>query len=113
MVNRIYSFLGLAAKARRLNSGDETCERAVKAGKALLVIVAEDASENTRKKFSDMCKHRGVQLRLFGEKELLGRYTGKEIRSVIVILESGFANRLMELIDAGESKLGGGYIGKS
>ena len=113
MANKIYSFLGLAAKAGKVISGDETCERSIKLDKTHLVIVAEDASENTKKKFSDICKYRGVEFRLFGNKDLLGRYTGKEIRSVVAILESGFAKRLIELIDGSDRELGGGYIGKS
>ena len=48
MQDKAYSFLGLAAKAGKLISGDETCERALKAGKVHLVIVSEDASGNTR-----------------------------------------------------------------
>jgi len=47
--NRIYSFLGLARKANKLAAGYESCERLLKAGKAELVIVAEDASQIQRK----------------------------------------------------------------
>jgi ribosomal protein L7Ae-like RNA K-turn-binding protein len=100
MIDRIYSFLGLAAKAGKLLSGDETCERAIKAGKAQLVLVSGDASGNTLKKFTDMCNFRGIQLKLFGEKEKIGRYIGKDIRSVVVITEIGFAKRLIEMIDS-------------
>ncbi len=77
MDERIYSFLGLATKAGKLISGDETCERAMNAGKAYLVIVSDDASDNTKKKFRDMCSYRELKIRTFGEKELLGKFTGK------------------------------------
>ncbi len=99
MADRIYSFMGLAAKAGKLLSGDETCERAIKSGKVHLVIVSEDASDNTKKKFRDMCSYRSIELREFGEKELLGRFSGKSIRSVIAIMETNFAGHLMEMID--------------
>ncbi len=98
MVERIYSFLGLATKAGKLLSGEETCERKLKAGKVYLVIVAEDASENTKKKFKNMCDYRKVDIRYFGTKEMLGRFTGKGIRSVIAIADRGFAGRLKEMI---------------
>lgn len=98
MVERIYSFLGLATKAGKLLSGEETCERKLKAGKVYLVIVAEDASENTKKKFKNMCDYRKVDIRYFGTKEMLGRFTGKRIRSVIAIADRGFAGRLKEMI---------------
>jgi ribosomal protein L7Ae-like RNA K-turn-binding protein len=99
MVERIYSFLGLAAKAGKLLSGDETCERALKAGKVYLVIVSEDASDNTKKKFKDMCDYRNINIRYFGEKELLGRYTGKNLRSVIAVADKSFAGHLNDMIE--------------
>jgi ribosomal protein L7Ae-like RNA K-turn-binding protein len=100
MTDRIYSFLGLATKAGKLVSGDAACEKAIKSGSAALVIIAGDAAGNTRKKFIDMCDYREVNFRLFGEKELIGRYTGKEIRSVTAILDRGFTKRLMEMVDS-------------
>ena len=53
---KVYSFLGLAMKAGKIASGEFQVEHAVKSGNAALVIVTEDASENTRKKFSNMCE---------------------------------------------------------
>jgi ribosomal protein L7Ae-like RNA K-turn-binding protein len=99
MADRIYSFMGLAAKAGKLLSGDETCERALKTGKVYLVIVSEDASDNTKKKFKDMCSYRNINYRLFGEKELIGKFTGKSVRSVIAIKDTNFAGHLVKMID--------------
>jgi ribosomal protein L7Ae-like RNA K-turn-binding protein len=105
--NKIYSFMGLAKKAGKLFSGDETCEKNVKSGKVCLVLISADASENTRKKFFDICSFRGVDIRIFGEKELIGRYIGKEIRSVVAITDKGFAKRLIEMIDGKDLERGG------
>ncbi|MCX8130098.1 MAG: ribosomal L7Ae/L30e/S12e/Gadd45 family protein [Clostridia bacterium] len=107
MDEKIYSFIGLATKAGKLLSGEDACERALKAGKTYLIIVSEDASDNTKKKFSDACRYRGNEIRFFGEKVLLGRYTGKELRSVIAIIENGFAKRLIEMIDGKYLQFGG------
>jgi Ribosomal protein HS6-type (S12/L30/L7a) len=98
MIDRVYSFLGLAVKAGKVVSGEETCERTLKTGKVFLVIVSADASDNTKKKFSDMCKYREVEIRYFGEKVLLGRCIGKDIRSVVAVVDRGFAGRLVEMI---------------
>jgi ribosomal protein L7Ae-like RNA K-turn-binding protein len=107
MEDRIYSFLGLATKAGRLIAGDETCERAVKLGKVFLVIVSADASDNTKKRFTDKCNYRNVPFRYFGEKEMLGRHTGKSVRSVIALTDKGFAERLQEMIDGCRKEHGG------
>ena len=53
--DRVLSMLGLAARSRNVVSGGFATEEAVKSGKAYLVIIAEDASDNTRKKYSNMC----------------------------------------------------------
>ena len=45
--------LGLAARGRNVVSGELQTLDAIKDGSAMLVIVAEDASENTRKLFTD------------------------------------------------------------
>ena len=53
-IRKELSLLGLAAKAGKVVSGEFATENAVKSGKAFLVLTAEDASNNTRKKFNDM-----------------------------------------------------------
>ena len=112
MSDKIYSFLGLATKARKLVTGEESCERSVKSGKVCLVIVAADASDNTKKKFNDMCKYREIDIRFYGQKEFLGRYTGKEIRAVVAVLDNGFAKRLIELLDGTDLENGGRQYGE-
>ena len=111
MNNKIYSFLGLAKKAGKLVSGGDTCMRAVKSGKVLLIIVAADASDNTKKEFTDACRYRGTDIRFFGEKDLLGKFVGKDLRTVIGILDEGFSSKLKEDIDRLSIENGGGKIG--
>ena len=69
------SLLGLAAKAGKIVSGEFATENAVKAGKAFLVLTAEDASDNTKKKFRDMCTFYQVPFYSIGTKEELGSGT--------------------------------------
>ena len=56
-MNKIYSLLGLAVRSRNVVSGEYAVEKAVKSGKALLVVVSEDASANTVKLFENMCSY--------------------------------------------------------
>ena len=53
--NKMISLIGLAMKAGKIVSGEFMTEKSVKTGKAELVLVAADASDNTRKKFQNMC----------------------------------------------------------
>ena len=48
--NKILSLVGLATKAGKTASGEFSTEKSVKEGKASLVIVSVESSENTKKK---------------------------------------------------------------
>lgn len=98
MQNKALSFLGLCQRAGKLASGEQTCEKAVRDGKAKLLIIAEDASPNTCKKFQNMASFYHVEIRAAGTKEELGRAVGKVERAVFVVLEDGFSEKLKELL---------------
>ena len=53
--NKILALLGLAMRGKNLVSGEFQTIEAVKSGAALVVIVAEDASDNTKKLFHNKC----------------------------------------------------------
>ena len=89
--NKVLSLLGLATKAGKIASGEFSTEKSVKSGKGFLVLVAADASENTKKKFRNMCEYRKTPLYFFGTGEELGRACGKEFRIVTAVEDEGLA----------------------
>ena len=97
--NKFYSLLGLAEKAGKVSSGEFAVEKSVKEGKAALVIVGADASDNTRKHFEDMCNYRDIPILVFGTKEELGHAIGKETRATIAVSDNGFAAALKKLME--------------
>lgn len=100
---RIFSMLGLAMKAGKVTSGEFMVETSVKASQSKLVIVAEDASNNTKKNFSDMCTYYHVPLVFFGSKTALGAAIGKEFRASLSVNDEGFAAALKTRIDSEKS----------
>lgn len=96
---QIFGALGLAAKAGKIVSGEFSVEKMIKARCAFLTLVAEDASENTKKHFSDMCAYRNIPLRILGSKEELGKCIGKEFRASLAVTEQGFAESIKNKID--------------
>jgi len=94
MSDKFYSGLGLATRARKLVTGEETVLKAIRSGEAKLVILAEDASEGTRKKFNDKCTSYNVPIIEFGTRESLGASIGKEARVSIAIVDEGFVKML-------------------
>lgn len=93
---RVLNLIGLATKAGKTVSGEFSTERAVKSGKAYLVVVSEEASDNTRKKFANMCTYYQVPIWIFGKKDELGHYMGKEMRASLAVLDEGFAGAMVK-----------------
>ncbi|WP_335870756.1 YlxQ family RNA-binding protein [Bacillus sp. 2205SS5-2] len=93
------SLLGLANRARKVISGEELVIKEVRSGRAKLVILSQDASENTAKKVQDKCRTYGVPVKLVNNRETLGHAIGKEARVVVALSDNGFANKLFTLLD--------------
>ncbi|CDN44357.1 Probable ribosomal protein YlxQ [Paenibacillus sp. P22] len=94
MTNKALSNLGMAMRAGKVITGDETVLKAVRQGKARLVLVAADASDNTKKKYRDKCSSYGVPLAEAFTRDSLGQALGKEERVIVAITDSGFANMI-------------------
>ena len=94
--DKVLSLIGLATKAGQTASGEFMTEREVKTGRAALVIVAGDSSDNTKKKFRDMCEFYKVPIYFYGDKDTLGHAMGKEFRASLAILDEGFAKGIQK-----------------
>ena len=100
--NKVLGTLGLAMKSGNVASGEQMTEQAVRSGKAKLVIVAEDASDNTKKKFLNSCRYYHVPIAVFEEKEKLGSAIGKQFRASLAVLDQGFASSISKNLDLEE-----------
>lgn len=98
-MDKILSLLGLAARGRNLVSGEFSTEKAVKEGKASLVVVGTDASDNTKKMFTNMCNYRGIPFYFYGLKEELGKAIGKEMRASIAVTDAGMAANIIKHLE--------------
>ena len=98
--NKTLSLISLATKAGKVVSGEFATEKEVKVGYAQLVIVAEDASDNTKKKFQNMCEFYEVPLCIYKDRETLGRTIGKEFRAMLAITDAGFAKSICKHLEA-------------
>ena len=73
--------------------------------KAELVIVAGDASDNTKKKFKNMCDYYHVPVCFYGDKDTLGHAMGKQFRASLAILDEGFAKGIRKHIETEENTI--------
>ena len=80
-------------------SGEFSTEKAVKSGKAYVVMVADEASDNTKKKFQNMCTYYEVPIYLYGTKEQLGKAMGKEFRASLAVTDPNLSDAIMKELD--------------
>ena len=95
--DKICSLLGIAMKSGNLVSGELPTLNAIRSGEAGLVVVAGDASDNTKKTFTDKCGYYEVPLITCLTKAQLGHAIGKEYRSSAAVLESGLAGSIKKI----------------
>ncbi len=95
---KLLSCLGLCARARKLVFGVPMVCESLKSsrGAPVLVLEAEDTSENTHKKVSDKCKYyaiRHVRIKCSGEE--LARAVGKSaVTGAVGVTDRGMAAML-------------------
>ena len=97
--SKALSLIGLATKAGKTVSGEFSTEKEVKSKRAALVIVADDASDNTKKKFKNMCDYYHVPICFYRDKDTLGHAMGKQFRASLAILDEGFAKGIRKHMD--------------
>ena len=97
--SKVLSLIGLATKAGKTASGEFCTEREVKSGGAALVIIADDASDNTKKMFSNMCAFYEVPRCICGTKEELGTAVGKAMRASLAVTDENFARAISKRLE--------------
>lgn len=100
MQNKIFSMLSIAARGRNVVSGEFAAEKAVKSRKAYLVIVANDASDNTKKEFQNMCSFYKTPYFEYGSKIELAHAIGQEMRASLAITNEGLARSVIQSLEA-------------
>lgn len=92
--DKVLSGLSIAAKAEKIVSGEFSTEKAVRESKAHLVIVACDASDNTKKNFTNICHYYKVKIIFYSDKTALGNAIGKEFRASLAVTDAGLATMI-------------------
>ena len=97
MREKTLKFLGLMRRANALQVGENNTGEAVRAGKAKLLLLASDASENAQKRAESFVGGRScLLLELPFSKEELSSALGLGGCSMAAVTELGFANALIK-----------------
>ncbi|MDW7670664.1 MAG: ribosomal L7Ae/L30e/S12e/Gadd45 family protein [Bacillota bacterium] len=90
----VITMLGFAAKAGKITSGETGSRAAIVRKRAKMVILAEDAAASTAREFMLLTeKHEIPLLQLLTMKEI-GMAIGKSNRSVLAVMDQGFASQI-------------------
>ena len=98
-MSKICGLISLSMKAGKLAVGEERAKEAIISDRAYLIIVASDASDNTKKKFSDMAAYRNVPLISIFDRYQFGKLIGKKFSVSAVVTDKGFADSIIRLYE--------------
>lgn len=98
MKNNYLNIVGLAYRARKCSTGEELIIKDIQTRKAKLLLIANDISEQTKKKLTDKCKSYEIPYVEVDDRVTLASAIGKQERVAIAILEQGFANKIQTLL---------------
>lgn len=96
MDNKLFGMLGLAKRARKIVSG-ESVIHAIQNKSAHIVLISQEASENTIKKIKDKCQYYNITFR-FVDESVLNSAIGEYNRKAIAITDEGMSKKIMQLM---------------
>ena len=96
--SKVISMIGMANRAQKVISGEESLRQSIREKKVKLIIIAEDASFNTKKRFSNCANYYGIPYYVYLSKDEFSISLGGRIRSVIGIADDNFTAYLEKLI---------------
>lgn len=111
MIDKTYTFIGLIQKSGNLTSGTDAVEMDIKNKKCKLLIISNDASENTKEKFEKLINLHNLNYVYFGNKDELGLAIGKSSRTILSIKDENFAKAFLSKVV--ENNAGGEHIVKN
>lgn len=100
MNSRINGLIGLAMRAGKLAVGDGRATEQSRKDKSFLLLVSNDASDNTRKKYTNMSEyHKLPIITLDIDRYEFGRMVGREFAVVAAVCDKGFADGILKLAE--------------
>lgn len=96
---KVAALLGLARRARKVASGVEAVESAVKRHSARLILSAADASANSVAKLRSLAEEAGITWMPSMDKAELGIALGGAPRACVAVTDPHFAGAVMSVLE--------------
>lgn len=98
MSSAYLNLLGITYRARKCTLGEDLIIKSIQNKQAQIVLIAEDISDQTKKKLVNKCKTYEIDYREVAGREILGQAMGKSDRVAVAITDQGFAKKFRELL---------------
>lgn len=95
-MNKFYSMVGMARKSGNIMFGFDTTISFIKNNNKILVILANDASEKTKKNVIFECDKYGCKYIEYGEKDIYGSILNKKAVSVLAVTDVNMISYLLK-----------------
>ena len=96
--NKVLGMLGISAKAGKIVCGNDATIEDIERHRVKLVIVAEDASEKTKKNMKYICDKNRTTILEFGNIDEISRTIGKTNKAIIGIKSKSLSEAIEKLI---------------
>lgn len=93
--------ISLCQRAGYIKHGEYQVSEAIKGGYVKLLIIAKDASKNSKDKLYTYAERFGLKSFEYSDKDLLGKIIGKDTRSCLAVCDQGFADKILLLYKEG------------
>lgn len=100
--NKLLGLLGICAKAGKIVSGADACLEEIKTNKVKLLIIAEDASDKTKKNNVFYGDKYNIPVVITSTIDDLSRAIGKKNKAIIGIKDINLSNEIQKIINGGE-----------
>ncbi|MBP2650261.1 MAG: ribosomal protein L7Ae/L30e/S12e/Gadd45 [Firmicutes bacterium] len=95
---KLIALLGLAQKAGKIVSGELAIEKAVRSGKAGIILIAANATANSKKNYHDLSNYYEIKCYEVLSKEEFGTAIGKSARAALSIVDVGFSKAIGKVL---------------
>ena len=97
-MDKVLTLLGFAKKAGKLVSGANAVQRSILYGKSFLVIIAGDAGDSLKRKFTRLCEENEVKVLIYSSNEELSMMTHEDNKSIYSVENEEMAKQVYNLI---------------
>lgn len=97
MDNKIFGYLGISARARKIAVG-ETAQKLITSKKAKLVFLASDSSERTHSRIHHICNSCGIPCIDQFTSEQISTAIGQFNRMTVAVMDEGLAKQMLNCL---------------